>query len=70
MIFSFLLDVNLWGMGSDQVAAVLRQCGSSVRLVVARPWYANRTLILTQNLCGFRNTSASQIHLIRLAAPP
>lgn len=30
-------DVNLLGMGSEQVAAVLRQCGSCVRLVVARP---------------------------------
>lgn len=30
-------DVNLLGMGSEQVAAVLRQCGSVVRLVVARP---------------------------------
>lgn len=30
-------DVNLVGMGSEQVAAVLRQCGNCVRLVVARP---------------------------------
>ncbi|XP_069993996.1 multiple PDZ domain protein isoform X5 [Penaeus vannamei] len=30
-------DVNLRGMGSDQVAAVLRQSGSHVRLIVARP---------------------------------
>ncbi|XP_042207742.1 patj homolog [Homarus americanus] len=30
-------EVNLRGMGSDQVAAVLRQSGSHVRLVVARP---------------------------------
>nr|XP_045622085.1 patj homolog [Procambarus clarkii] len=30
-------DVNLRGMGSDQVAVVLRQSGSHVRLVVARP---------------------------------
>ncbi|XP_071445203.1 patj homolog [Hetaerina americana] len=30
-------DVNLRGMGSEQVAAVLRQSGSHVRLVVARP---------------------------------
>lgn len=30
-------DVNLIGMGSDQVASVLRQCGSVLRLVVARP---------------------------------
>uniref|UniRef100_A0A023F3W4 Pdz domain-containing protein n=2 Tax=Triatoma infestans TaxID=30076 RepID=A0A023F3W4_TRIIF len=30
-------DVNLRGMGSEQVAAVLRQSGSRVRLVVARP---------------------------------
>lgn len=30
-------EVNLLGMGSEQVAAVLRQCGSCVRLVVARP---------------------------------
>ncbi|XP_025414266.1 multiple PDZ domain protein-like isoform X4 [Sipha flava] len=29
--------VNLRGMGSEQVAAVLRQSGSQVRLVVARP---------------------------------
>ncbi|OQR78051.1 patj-like, partial [Tropilaelaps mercedesae] len=29
-------DVNLRGMGSEQVAAVLRQAGTSVRLVVAR----------------------------------
>jgi len=33
----FIGEVNLLGMGSDQVAAVLRQCGSAVRLVVARP---------------------------------
>ncbi|XP_022686830.1 patj homolog isoform X2 [Varroa jacobsoni] len=30
-------EVNLRGMGSEQVAAVLRQAGTSVRLVVARP---------------------------------
>jgi len=30
-------EVNLRGMGSEQVAAVLRQSGSQVRLVVARP---------------------------------
>lgn len=30
-------EVNLRGMGSEQVAAVLRQSGSHVRLVVARP---------------------------------
>ncbi|RLU19272.1 hypothetical protein DMN91_007829 [Ooceraea biroi] len=30
-------DVNLRGMGSEQVAAVLRQSGTHVRLVVARP---------------------------------
>lgn len=31
-------DVNLRGMGSDQVASVLRQSGRYVRLVVARPF--------------------------------
>ncbi|CAN8004332.1 unnamed protein product [Ixodes hexagonus] len=30
-------DVNLRGLGSDQVASVLRQAGTRVRLVVARP---------------------------------
>lgn len=30
-------DVSLRGMGSEQVAAVLRQSGTQVRLVVARP---------------------------------
>ncbi|KAK4884232.1 hypothetical protein RN001_000503 [Aquatica leii] len=30
-------DVNLRGLGSDQVASVLRQTGSQVRMVVARP---------------------------------
>ena len=30
-------DVNLRGMGSDQVAQVLRQAGTNVRLIVARP---------------------------------
>lgn len=30
-------DVNLRGLGSDQVATVLRQCGPQVRMVVARP---------------------------------
>ncbi|KAK3091257.1 hypothetical protein FSP39_018351 [Pinctada imbricata] len=30
-------DVNVRGMGSEQVAAVLRQAGSDVRLIVARP---------------------------------
>lgn len=30
-------DVNIRGLGSDQVAAVLRQCGVHVRMVVARP---------------------------------
>ncbi|KAG8197761.1 hypothetical protein JTE90_006804 [Oedothorax gibbosus] len=30
-------DINLRGMGSDQVAMVLRQCGSQVHLIVARP---------------------------------
>lgn len=30
-------DVNLRGFSSEQVASVLRQCGSQVRLVVARP---------------------------------
>lgn len=34
-------DVNLRGMGSEQVAAVLRQSGSHVRLVVARPVETN-----------------------------
>lgn len=31
-------DVSLRGMGSEQVAAVLRQSGTHVRLVVARPF--------------------------------
>ena len=30
-------EVNVRGMGSEQVAAVLRQSGSHVRLIVARP---------------------------------
>lgn len=30
-------DVNLRGMGSEQVAMVLRQSGAHVRLIVARP---------------------------------
>lgn len=30
-------DVSLRGMGSEQVAAVLRQSGTQVRLIVARP---------------------------------
>ncbi|XP_017774513.1 PREDICTED: uncharacterized protein LOC108561189 isoform X2 [Nicrophorus vespilloides] len=30
-------EVNLRGLGSEQVASVLRQCGVHVRLVVARP---------------------------------
>ncbi|KAH7936178.1 hypothetical protein HPB52_019579 [Rhipicephalus sanguineus] len=30
-------DVNLRGLGSEQVASVLRQAGARVRLVVARP---------------------------------
>ncbi|XP_076341271.1 patj homolog isoform X2 [Tachypleus tridentatus] len=30
-------DLNLRGMGSEQVAAVLRQCGNQVRFIVARP---------------------------------
>lgn len=30
-------DINLRGMGSDQVAQVLRQAGTHVRLIVARP---------------------------------
>lgn len=30
-------DVNLRGLGSEQVATVLRQCGPQVRMVVARP---------------------------------
>ena len=31
-------DVRLWGMGAEQVAAILRQAGQdSIRLVVARP---------------------------------
>ncbi|GJQ76391.1 hypothetical protein Trydic_g2107 [Trypoxylus dichotomus] len=30
-------DVNLRGLGSDQVASVLRQAGAQVRMVVARP---------------------------------
>lgn len=30
-------DVNLRGLGSDQVASVLRQAGQQVRMVVARP---------------------------------
>ena len=30
-------EVSLRGMGSEQVAAVLRQSGTQVRLVVARP---------------------------------
>ncbi|XP_060536240.1 uncharacterized protein LOC132708127 isoform X2 [Cylas formicarius] len=30
-------DVNLRGLGSEQVASVLRQCGVHVRMVVARP---------------------------------
>ncbi len=29
-------DVNVRGMGSEQVAAVLRQCSAHVRLIVAR----------------------------------
>uniref|UniRef100_T1INI3 Uncharacterized protein n=1 Tax=Strigamia maritima TaxID=126957 RepID=T1INI3_STRMM len=32
-----ICEVNLRGMGSEQVAAVLRQSGSHVRLIVARP---------------------------------
>ncbi|XP_054720887.1 multiple PDZ domain protein-like [Uloborus diversus] len=30
-------DINLRGMGSEQVAMVLRQCGAQVHLIVARP---------------------------------
>ncbi|CAL1270709.1 unnamed protein product [Larinioides sclopetarius] len=30
-------DINLRGMGSEQVAMVLRQCGPQVHLIVARP---------------------------------
>ncbi|RZC41213.1 PDZ domain containing protein, partial [Asbolus verrucosus] len=30
-------EVNLRGLGSEQVASVLRQCGIHVRMVVARP---------------------------------
>ncbi|KAJ8960339.1 hypothetical protein NQ318_004074 [Aromia moschata] len=30
-------EVNLRGLGSEQVASVLRQCGVHVRMVVARP---------------------------------
>lgn len=30
-------EVNLRGMGSEQVAQVLRQSGTTVRLIVARP---------------------------------
>lgn len=30
-------DINLRGMGSEQVAQVLRQAGTHVRLIVARP---------------------------------
>ena len=29
-------DVNVRGMNSEMVATVLRQCGSQVRLIVAR----------------------------------
>lgn len=29
-------DINVRGMGSEQVAAVLRQCSAHVRLIVAR----------------------------------
>ena len=31
-------DVRLWGMGAEQVAAILRQAGQdAIRLVIARP---------------------------------
>ena len=47
-------DVRLWGMGAEQVAAILRQAGQdSIRLVVARPVdptvpnYLVRTLLIS-----------------------
>ncbi|XP_060849301.1 multiple PDZ domain protein-like isoform X3 [Rhopalosiphum padi] len=42
-------EVNLRGMGSEQVAAVLRQSGSQVRLVVARP-IESSAIDIIQNL--------------------
>lgn len=40
-------DVNLRGLGSEQVASVLRQCGVHVRMVVARPVDSTSTDIET-----------------------
>ncbi|KAL3256676.1 hypothetical protein MRX96_017132 [Rhipicephalus microplus] len=37
-------DVNLRGLGSEQVASVLRQAGARVRLVVARPFRVRSTV--------------------------
>ncbi|XP_050059637.1 multiple PDZ domain protein-like isoform X3 [Aphis gossypii] len=42
-------EVNLRGMGSEQVASVLRQSGSQVRLVVARP-IESSAIDIIQNL--------------------
>ncbi|VVC26324.1 Hypothetical protein CINCED_3A013186 [Cinara cedri] len=44
-------EVNLRGMGSEQVAAVLRQSGSQVRLVVARPIESSAIDIIQNMSC-------------------
>ncbi len=50
-------DVNVRGMGSEQVASVLRQSGSHVRLIVARgvgeplpPSHPHAPVVLTTQL--------------------
>ena len=42
-------DINMRGMGSDQVAQVLRQTGAHVRLIVARPVDPTSDLQLIQS---------------------
>lgn len=45
-------DVNLRGLGSEQVASVLRQCGVHVRMVVARPIESAKPDYQVQYFCN------------------
>ncbi|VEN56913.1 unnamed protein product, partial [Callosobruchus maculatus] len=53
-------EVNLRGLGSEQVASVLRQCGVHVRMVVARP--ADSTLLMAATTNGGVSENRTALH--------
>ncbi|CAH2012988.1 unnamed protein product [Acanthoscelides obtectus] len=63
-------EVNLRGLGSEQVASVLRQCGVHVRMVVARPADATLLMAATTNGGDLGDQTALQSNSSTFAVVP